>query len=263
MLKVRPVSDLHIDVSSDRRFLYKYELPELETDKETVLVIAGDLCEMADGYLYWDMWLQRTAARFRAVVIIPGNHEHYSGTFGDAVTHLREVAKRIANLHVLDNEVVKIDHVHFIGSTLWTNYRNSNPIELIKMQTVSDHYCIKDFPPARAVEENAKAQEFLLKAAAEIKQNFPEDKLYVVTHQAPTSLSEDPRYKDSPISSAFCSDLEEVVYQVGAAVWHHGHIHMFSDYSLFGTRIICNARGYDGFSGPEQTYFKDNMLIEV
>lgn len=261
---IRPVSDLHIDVHWDNKQLYKYQLPELETDKDTVLVIAGDLCELGDGYLYWDQWLRNTCKRFRAVVMIAGNHEHYSGKFGQAIVHLKEVQKLIPNLHVLDNEMVTIDHVHFVGTTFWTNYQNSNPIELIKMQAFSDHMCIEEFPPIKAVEENKKAQEFLRRTVEEIETlGRPGDKIYVVTHQSPSILSEDPRYRDSPISSAFSSALEELVYDIGADIWHHGHIHMFSDYELFGTRMLCNAKGYETPSGIERTFFKDKLVIEV
>lgn len=257
-LRVRPVSDLHVDVSM-------YNLVELEHDKETVLTISGDLSEMGDQDYPWADWFHRTCPRFRDVLFVPGNHEHYGGKFGEAFIRLRDVASRIPNLHVLHNRYVKIDHVHFVGTTLWTNYRNGNPIELIKMRSFSDHVNIGDFTPENAVYENAKAQSLLKRLSKQIEKKEGE-KLFVMTHHAPTSLSEDPRFFDSPIASAFSSDLDELVYEVGADVWQHGHIHWFKDYSLFGTRIVCNPRGYHSprpGGGSEATGFKSDFLLEV
>lgn len=259
---IRPMSDLHIDVGA---YAYKWKIPVLETDKDSVLVLAGDTCEMADGYFKWDIWLRHNCSRFKAVIAVAGNHEHYSGEYGKALNHFREVAKSIPNFHVLENEMVTIDNVHFLGCTLWTNYRNSNPIELIKMQTFSDHLCIEGFPPSKAVELNKQSCEFLRETAEALALlKKAGDKIVVVTHQAPSHMSEDPKYADSPIASAFSSDLDELVYDVDADLWIHGHIHWFSDYMLFGTRIICNALGYNSFSsGKEETGFKEDLVVTV
>ena len=67
----------------------------------------------------------------------------------------------------------------------------------------------------------------------------------VVTHHAPSALSlgHDLQFQDA-VRAAYASNLEELVAGSGAALWVHGHIHRAADYSVGGTRVICNPRGY-------------------
>lgn len=75
----------------------------------------------------------------------------------------------------------------------------------------------------------------------------------VVTHHAPSLRSVAPEYRTDPVSSAFASDLEDLVTSSGASLWIHGHTHFVVDYRLGKTRVISNPRGYvpndiaDGF----------------
>lgn len=254
-MRIRPVSDLHIDVS-------KFELPELETDKESVLVVAGDLCEMGFGTSPWEGWFFKHCPRFKAVVFVMGNHESYGGNWGKALENVRGTEKKIPNLHVLNNEKVLVDDVTFLGSTLWTDCDRGNPMTYMRLKMgMADYSQILKFTPQMSHEEHKIAVEWLRKARTEI-----EGKVVVVTHHSPTRLSEDPKYKDSPIAGGFSSDQDELVYDLKVDLWIHGHIHYFSNYSLFGTRIVCNPRGYHSarvFGMGEDTGFKDKLTIEV
>ncbi len=44
-----------------------------------------------------------------------------------------------------------------------------------------------------------------------------------------------------------------------AALWIHGHTHTFFDYSVAGTRVLCNPRGTPG----ETTGFRPELTVEV
>jgi Icc-related predicted phosphoesterase len=66
----------------------------------------------------------------------------------------------------------------------------------------------------------------------------------VVTHHAPSSQSVHPRYANDLLTPAFASNLESLMGGDGVALWIHGHMHESYDYGAYGTRVVCNPRGY-------------------
>jgi Icc-related predicted phosphoesterase len=69
-------------------------------------------------------------------------------------------------------------------------------------------------------------------------------KTVVVTHHAPSSQSVHPRYARDLLTPAFASNLENLVEGDRVALWIHGHMHESFDYEIYGTRVVCNPRGY-------------------
>jgi Icc-related predicted phosphoesterase len=66
----------------------------------------------------------------------------------------------------------------------------------------------------------------------------------VVTHRLPSAKSVAKRYESDPRNAAFASSFEDLIEKYQPALWIHGHTHEPSYYELFGTRVICNPRGY-------------------
>jgi Icc-related predicted phosphoesterase len=52
------------------------------------------------------------------------------------------------------------------------------------------------------------------------------------------------RYANDPLNPAFASSLEDLIEKYQPELWIHGHTHVPCDYELFGTRVVCNPRGY-------------------
>ncbi|HZA95577.1 MAG TPA: hypothetical protein VE421_05520, partial [Burkholderiaceae bacterium] len=48
-----------------------------------------------------------------------------------------------------------------------------------------------------------------------------------------------------------------------AQLWTHGHTHDSFDYTLHGTRVICNPWGYAKAGVNENTCFDPDLMIEV
>jgi hypothetical protein len=46
------------------------------------------------------------------------------------------------------------------------------------------------------------------------------------------------------LTPAFASSLEMLMDGDRAALWVHGHMHDAFDYEIYGTRVVCNPRGY-------------------
>jgi Icc-related predicted phosphoesterase len=92
----------------------------------------------------------------------------------------------------------------------------------------------------------------------------------VVTHHAPHPNSVHPRFAGNAINAAFVSDLGAAM---GSAVlWIHGHTHDSFDYTVRGTRVVANPRGYcrkirsdDGGTAIvcENAAFDPGLVVEV
>ena len=61
-------------------------------------------------------------------------------------------------------------------------------------------------------------------------------------HHGPHSLSVAPMFYRDPLTTAFVSDLTDLVLQ--ADLWLHGHLHCAHDYVHLGCRVVANPFGY-------------------
>lgn len=87
------------------------------------------------------------------------------------------------------------------------------------------------------------------------------DNTVVVTHHAPHPNSIPERYRQDILSGAFASDLTRLMGR--SRLWVHGHMHDCMDYELFGTRIVCNPRGYLRGGVPETEGFNRFATFEI
>ncbi|MGE5103517.1 MAG: metallophosphoesterase, partial [Betaproteobacteria bacterium] len=85
----------------------------------------------------------------------------------------------------------------------------------------------------------------------------------VITHHAPSRRSIHARFADSLLNACFVSDLERLMDRDRAALWIHGHTHDSFDYTVNGTRVVCNPRGYAKDGVNENALFDPNLVIDV
>jgi len=66
----------------------------------------------------------------------------------------------------------------------------------------------------------------------------------VVTHHVPSSQSVHPWYASDLLTPAFASNLKDLMGGDRVALWIHGHMYESYDYEIYGSREVCNPRGY-------------------
>ena len=264
-MRVNVISDLHIDFAdltlpggdvlilsgdifeakSFKKEIYNSEMVLLEHERED---------QRPDRY--YRFILEECSAKYRKVIMVMGNHEHYRFQFHKTYDHIK--SQLPDNVHLLEKESLVLDGVLFLGATLWTDMNRQDSLTLYHMHGAMNDYrqitmlneSTGDYhrlQPERTVQEHLRTMEYFTTALAENRAReggaLP---VVVVTHHSPSKLSTHPKYKhETMMNGAYSSDLSEFILDhPEIKVWTHGHTHEPFDYQVGSTRIICNPRGY-------------------
>lgn len=263
-MKLRILSDLHIE-------FHPFEIPRMDDDDETVLILAGDIgvihraAELAS-------FLRRAAARFRAVVYVLGNHEFYRGIWPDAMQALRGWDLP-DNIHILERQCVQIDDVVFVGVTLWTDFDGAdlsvmqaadqllNDFHYIRVNEGSDAEADR-LKPEHLLEDHKISKAWLTTTLGALRAQGK--RAVVITHHGVSRLSIHDSYRDHPLNGAFVSDCADVLECAGPELVIHGHVHNSFDYRVaneFGsTRVVVNPRGYTRDDTTQENPLFDPLL---
>ncbi len=232
-----------------------------------VLILSGDILVERDldewnevqaenGFarhrsVMYHTFFQECAAAFPHVLYVAGNHEHYHGDFKFTLSELKKKFAYLKNVHVLDKEVFKLGDYTFVGSTIWTNMNNEDPLTLFHMKDyMNDFRIIKNSNrqvyknvPIYEYDENGKVKldenyrqiQIGMKKKEEPSRFTPEDaveenkkcfefikftvseakdgeKVIVVGHHTPSQQSCHPRYAhDTIMNGGYHNNYEEYI----------------------------------------------------
>lgn len=247
-MKLHVLSDLHTEFED-------FDPPETDAD---IVVLAGDIGVSFAG-------IEWAARQYRdvPVIYVPGNHEYYHHDIG-IIDELKSGAP--ANVHVLDQDVLEIDGVNFLGTTLWTDFRLYGEGEAWfsrqKAKTsIEDFAAIRNghrrFTPEDSVLLHETSRAWLVRELGK----WSGGRTVVVTHHLPATPSIASRYRNDALNPAFASRLEDVIETYQLDLWIHGHTHVACDYEIHGTRVVCNPRGYPGESSDRG--FRPALVVEI
>jgi predicted phosphodiesterase len=253
-VKLNILSDLHLSLGA-------LDIPRNGAD---AVILAGDIARPREAV----SWASGFA---KPVLYVPGNHEFYDGSIAGTAAELKRLCAG-TNIRVLDNDAVVIAGVRFLGTTLWTDFmlfgEGEERTEALR-QALS---FMRDFSVIRCG-ETGEAQFTPADSAALFKHQaaWLEARLreahagptVVITHHAPSRMSIHPRFAGSPLNACFVSDAERLVDSSRVRLWIHGHTHDSFDYSLHGTRVLCNPRGYVKGGANENPLFNPDLLVEI
>lgn len=262
---IQQMSDLHLEFDPSFR--------AENTDNADILMLNGDIC-VADYFrrgadsshfntaFKFFQFFSDAAKKYKRVIYIAGNHEHYRGKISRSIRVLKEKLACFENVHVLDNEFLDVDDTRFIGTTLWTDCNKGNPLSIMSIeQSMNDFRLIKKdagkFTARASIALHVEAKNFLKEAAKN------HSKVVVMSHHAPSFGSVHPQYRTGAygeLNGAYYSDLDKLILnRPQIKLWTHGHMHNTFDYLIGDTKIVCNPKGYR----DENPSFNPNLLLEI
>lgn len=261
---------MHLDFGGFR------ELAAAHVDGVKTLVMAGDVVEVVllrnKSVLATNVlnYLSSLNERYDNVIWVMGNHEHYGNSFIHTKQNIVARCKENGwnNFHVLEKETLEIEDTIFFGATMWTTFRNGNPLSMNECQMYMQDYnyihvgpgSYQDKIKLTTYDTAAECKRTLvkLKEFAELK---TDKKKVVVTHMAPHSKSLDPTYANSLVNDAYYEDVSELILDSDIKLWCHGHCHVNNDYMIGDCRVLSNTRGY--FGSEQSAYDYSFKLVEA
>jgi hypothetical protein len=257
-VKVRIFSDLHLEFNHPGNYFVPGE-------GET-LILAGDILTAkhlktnGDLRVVYETFINDCSKNYDHVLYVLGNHAFYGYNYEGTLKTIKEHLP--VNVHLLQNDTIKIGNWNFVGTTLWTNFRNGNPIEMMDAEQIMKDYKVirigSKYRKLRAQDTlnmHIESRNYLLNQFKTLDKN-----VFVISHHAPSYRSVADKYKTSSCNSAYCSDLDELIMShPQIKYWVHGHTHTHFDYKIEECRVTCNPRGYP----QENTGFDPNFEIEI
>lgn len=256
-MKIQFVSDIHCEF--DQRLLRRNHVKGSD-----VLILAGDV---AGSPRELSNFIEKLDYYNRPVLVVLGNHEFYSKTWDRTIDLYRYALKDLSNIHLLENDSIEVQGIRFLGTTLWTDFFKGEHGPASEGYRESSG--LADFQSIKWSNGNAlrwqdvrdRHVESLEWLKLELEKPFL-GKTVVITHHAPSVLSNDPTFNDSPIVGAFCNRLDDWISGLASPpeLWIHGHCHNSSDYLIGRTRVLCNPGGYPFALNDD---YKPEMIVDI
>lgn len=264
----------------DDAFWYPPELPD---DKDTILILAGDLW-IGTRFIEWAgfSWIGKIATRFKQVLIVLGNHDYWPQgdlTIINGANKCNAMLQDMGyyNVKVLDMDTYADGDYLFVGCTLWTDMNKGGPLAMHNMPQFMNYdgkiaYETgpngqwSRFTSEKWVGIHCKHRDYIKHVAAQNR----EKQLIVITHHLPLMHLGDPAYQGNISNAYYMSDLSDVILDnENIKMWFYGHTHhqhdaFFPPYSELGDgcRMINNCVGYQG-EHMEQLGLVKHEVIEI
>jgi predicted phosphodiesterase len=251
-MKVQFASDIHLE--SRRGFL-------IELTDSDIIVLAGDIGVGMKGI---EFAARQTQINNKPVIYIAGNHEYYRYDYDKLQLAMRSYADTMPLLYFLENDELIYRGVRILGATTWTDYIGDGTLPqeanmaFIEI-SLNDHRLIKKgnrpFLPEDALSLHEESKVWLTK---KLDEDFDGPTL-VITHHAPSLITQHLHYDYGPMSTGFLSNLDDLVKK--ADLWIYGHSHSNIDTMIGKCRLVSNQTGYKHENIPIP--FNPNWVIDL
>lgn len=254
------ISDLHVET---------WDQPFDWTGMATSMlcVVAGDVSQ--DRKVLVET-LEHLGQCYRAVFYIDGNDEHRQmyTDLGESYRSLSAEVSAIPNVTYLQDNVVIVDGVAFLGTNAWWSFDFDDQIDYDETRYwFEDRYNL-DTMHSSAVEAMA-FQDFayLTKSVERLQKHTDVKRIVLATHTVPIvglidhDITLDGQYRkncvgNSNILRALTHDTENKV-----AAWCFGHYHSPVDRTIHGIRFVNNCRGRGDTEWKKSVY--NPLRIEI
>jgi Icc-related predicted phosphoesterase len=253
------LSDLHLELTRG------WDLPTGDARPDfDVLIVAGDL---VPGMQRGVKWL-RERVPDKPCIYVPGNHEAYGQDIDRTVEKAR-IAAAGSNVHVLQNDSISIGGIVFLGAALWTDFDLFGDAEYAMMaagDTMNDYRKIRTSKYERRLRPKDTLKRHMESRDLIARELRKQGRHVVVTHMGPHPDAARRGFERDISSAAYTSDLSALIAECGPELWIYGHTHESRDFTVDGTRIVSNAKGYGPWRDGEtwdNADFDPHYVIEI
>lgn len=287
---IRVISDIHADVNRDRNYLFDFG--------SDFVVNCGDTA--SNAYEAKD-WI-RTFIR-RGVFVAGNHLGYTSGvpeingpenisefkseihprnTREGQISYLMYMYPGCDDISTLSNYMVEREGIIFIGTTLYTDFKlfgeqnqaacmmeaakKMNDFRLVYRTDVEKKSRVRKVIPF-TVEQHAKLFEtcrgYIRNRLNNLRKENNRKPIVIVTHHCPLPFCISEKYKNSPLSAAFASDMRDFIKQFPEIrLWCSGHVHDPYDFIYNETRFVCEPWGYFNENGFDEKHYGNRIAIE-
>lgn len=257
------LSDLHLEVN---REYHSFEIPVCSN----YLILAGDIGRLVD-YEDYLVFLEKQTRNFKTVFLVLGNHEFFGLSFDAALEKARKLEeepslnRRLVWLHQRRVQLPD-SKTTILGCVLWSHIPEMAK-DIVRSKT-KDFKHIEDWTADQHNAVHSSDLTWLRRELDKIHhetQERPSEKrsIIVITHHAPSLQgTSNPKYENSPWSSAFATDLLSQGWN-GINTWVFGHTHYSTEFHKNGIFSVSNQRGYTISQSDKPGGFDPKKVIRV
>ena len=249
-MKLRILSDLHIDVNSDNPLKLK--------DNHDFTLIAGDVSGSPSSSIDW------IKKNVEQGIVVAGNHIVYN-IEGKTVQALKQemadAFPKEAPITFLDQMTgvmhKEVDGIVFIGTTLYTDYKlyGGNP-NYAMFQAFNPRGGLNDFRFGRVAEGDSsrplRPKDYLRwfveskKEMIRILEQNKDKEVVVLTHHCPhETCCQDNLYRNPSLDASYASDLSPLILKYpNIKLWVAGHVHQRGVSKIGNCLLVRNPMGY-------------------
>ncbi len=244
-MKIAYGSDIHLEINARN-----FELVDAD-----VLILAGDIClidQLRLGYKDTKVgdWSRQffidVSAKYNKVIYIPGNHDYWESDLSHVVGIFYEFCYEngIKNINFNPFGAEMIDDVKFVFATLWTDYKNEDPLIMWDAKTyMNDFNWIMNY--GKKLIPSDIYEQHILERKHFINECSGAEKIICISHHAPDMSCMDESRIDNVSYMYGCTDMIEIILDTPAIkFWVYGHTHIKNDMKIGSTRVLSNPRGY-------------------
>ena len=221
------------------------------------LLLAGDIVPFVYMKKH-NYFFDYVSDNFKTTYWIPGNHEYYhydaankSGVINEQIRH---------NVFLVNNQVVRMNNVRFIFTTLWTKISVAN--QLYIQQHLNDFHQIQFNGNVLTPEVYNRLHQDCLDFLKSTLAEKDDCKTVVATHHLPTNLNYPEKYRNDILNEAFAVELFDLIEGSGIDFWIYGHHHTnIPEFEIGKTKLLTNQMGYVKYG--EDKEFRRDAKVEI
>lgn len=283
-MRVRIVSDLHVDVNETMEFGFMNETQDL-------LLIAGDVAGSAQKEIEFLSQLKSKTIciggnhlgydylKYRRVNAVMGLDLPLDETKEDCIKTL--TTHSFENVEYIENQYIDVGDYIVFGGTMYSDFllygeKQKDYCMNIAERWLNDFRYVHTFEKSKKLVRPVTANDYVkwnskfMKELRKCLKNTKKD-VIVLTHFAPSIKSIGKKYLNKPdyysqpgssLNAVYANDLEDFIKDnPRIKYWIHGHVHEGFDYNIEQCRVICSPMGYYMYEDvlPPQEY----MGIEI